>query len=101
MCSQFIDRLDAIEQPDGKTLLDRTMVLSGSGMGNGSSHNNKNLPLVLAGGGFRHGSHLAMPSVDHQRVPLCNLYTTLLQRFGVEIDRFNLATGTINGLELA
>ena len=99
--ARFISRLDAIEQPGGQTLLDRTMVLLGSGMGNGSSHSNKNLPLVLAGGGFRHGAHMVMPATDRQRIPLCNLFTTLLQRFGVEVDRFNVATGTINGLELA
>jgi hypothetical protein len=99
--ARFIDRLDSIDQPDGRSLLDHTMVLSGSGMGNGSSHSNKNLPIVLAGGGYRHGSHLVMPDAHHQRVPLCNLYTTMLQRFGVEIDRFNTASGTVNGLELA
>ena len=82
-----------MEDADGAPLLDRTMVLFGSGMGNGSSHSNKDLPILLAGGGFRHGGHKSYP--EDRRVPLCNLYTTMLQRFGVEIDRFNKASGTI------
>ncbi|QDT11768.1 DUF1552 domain-containing protein [Planctomycetes bacterium K23_9] len=99
--ARFIRRLDAIEQPDGRTLLDCTMVLSGSGMGNGSSHSNRDLPIVLAGGGFKHGHHLIMPKKSHLRVPLSNLFTTMLQRFGVETDRFNKSTGTLSRLELA
>jgi len=99
--ARFVEKLDAIGQPDGSSLLDRSMLLCGSGMGNGSSHSNKNLPIVLAGGGFKHGSHIALPNDGHRRIPLNNLYTTMLQRFGVEIERFNTGTGTINGLELA
>lgn len=90
---RFLDRLAGMEDPDGASLLDRTMVLFGSGMGNGSSHSNRDLPILLAGGGFRHGRHIRSPA--DRRVPLCNLFTRLLQRFGVEIDRFNKATGTI------
>lgn len=99
--ARFIRRLDSIGQPDGRTLLDCTMVLSGSGMGNGSSHSNRDLPIVLAGGGFQHGQHLVMPKESHIRVPLANLFLTMLQRFGVETERFNRSTGTLNGLELA
>ena len=99
--ARFIRRLDSVKQPDGRTLLDCTMVLSGSGMGNGSSHSNRDLPIILAGGGFRHGQHLVMPAKRHVRMPLSNLFTTMLQRFGVETDRFNKSTGTLTGLELA
>ncbi|MCB1121705.1 MAG: DUF1552 domain-containing protein [Verrucomicrobiae bacterium] len=98
---RFLDRLKEIKEPDGTSLLDRTMVLMGSGMGNGSSHSNKNLPVVLAGGGFKHGEHKIYPEVKHKRVPLCNLYGSMLQRFGLEIDTFNKGTGTLTGLELA
>ena len=91
--ARFVDRLTGMQDADGARMLDRTMVLFGSGMGNGSSHSNKDLPILLAGGGFRHGEHKAY-STD-RRTPLCNLYTTILQRFGVEIERFNKATGTI------
>ena len=64
-------------------------------MGNGSSHSNKNLPVLLAGGGFKHGEHESYPTSRHRRVPLANLFTTMLQRFGVETDKFNTATGTL------
>lgn len=82
---------------DGATLLDRTTVFLGSNLGDGSSHSVKNLPVLLAGGGFRHGQHLHF---DPQNPPpLCNLYVSMLQRLGVEVDRFSTGTRTLTGLE--
>jgi hypothetical protein len=100
--ARFLEKLQSLREPasDG-TLLDRTMVLLGSGMGNANAHTNTDLPLLLAGGGFRHGEHKAYPKDARRRVPLCNLYVSMLQRFGVETDRFSKATGTLSGLELA
>lgn len=95
---RFLDKLDAVKEPNGKTLLDNTMALFGSGMGNASSHSNKDLPLLLAGGGFKHGQHIRF---EKGKTPACNLFVSMLQRFGVETDEFNLSTGTLNGLELA
>ena len=81
----------------GATLLDRTMVFLGSNLGDGSSHSVKNLPVLLAGGGFRHGQHLHF---DPQNPPpLCNLYVSMLQRLGIEVDKFSSGTGTLTGLE--
>ncbi len=97
--AQFLDQLKSIRDVDGAPLLDRTIVVFGSGMGNGSSHSNKDLPLLLAGGGFRHGEHKVYPT--DRRVPACNLFTSMLQQFGVEVDRFNTASGTLTGLEVA
>jgi hypothetical protein len=77
------------------------MVLLGSGMGNANSHINSDLPIVLAGGGFRHGEHKSFPADSRRRVPLSNLYLTMLQQFGVEIDQFSMSTGTLTGLESA
>ena len=94
--ARFLKQLKSVEEPGGGTLLHRTMVLFGSGMGNGSSHSNKNLPILLAGGGFRHGEHKVYPQEPRRRVPLCNLYTTMLQRFGAEVERFNTASGTLS-----
>src|SRR3954470_8976153 len=86
-------------QEDGASLLDRTTVFLGSNLGDGSSHSVRNLPVLLAGGGFRHGQHLAF---DPQNPPpLCNLYVSLLQRLGVEVDKFSSGTGTLAGLEFA
>jgi hypothetical protein len=86
-------------QEEGSTLLDRTTVFLGSNLGDGSSHSVKNLPILLAGGGFKHGHHLAF---DPQNPPpLCNLYVSMLQRLGVESDKFGSSTGTLTGLEFA
>ena len=100
--ARFLEKLKNIRETgsDG-SLLDSTMVLMGSGMGNGNSHTNTDLPIILAGGGFRHGQYLQLPEESRRRVPLCNLYLSMLQRFGVETERFSNSTGTLTGLELA
>jgi hypothetical protein len=81
----------------GASLLDRTMVFLGSNLGDGNSHSVKNLPVLLAGGGFRHGKHLRFDPLNPP--PLCNLYVSMLQRLGIETDRFSSGTGTLTGLE--
>ena len=82
-----------------ETLLDRTMVLYGSNLGNANTHVTTNLPVLFAGGGFKHGQHLAF---DRDRnYPLPNLFVNILQRFGIEADRFASSTGTMRGLEMA
>jgi len=83
---------------DGETLLDRTMVFYGSAMGNANAHSNENLPVLLAGGGFKHGQHLAF---DRKRnYPLPNLFVSMLQRLGLPADKFATSTGTMRGLDL-
>ena len=83
---------------ENDTLLDRTMVLYGTCMGNANAHSNTNLPTLLAGGGFKHGQHLAF---DTQRnYPLPNLYVSMLQRLGIGTDKFASSTGTMRGLEM-
>ena len=79
-------------------LLDSTQILFGSGMSDGSAHTNRNLPILVAGGGYKHQTHLAMPEEPGRRVPLCNLYLTMAQRFGAETGTFGNSRGTINGL---
>jgi hypothetical protein len=81
------------------SLLDRTIVLFGSNLGNASSHNNKNMPIIVAGGGFQHGQHLAFDPLKNP--PLCNLYVQLLRRLGANVDSFGSSNGTIPGFELA
>ncbi|MFT5525259.1 MAG: hypothetical protein ACI9HK_003226 [Pirellulaceae bacterium] len=85
-------------QEADSSLLDRTTVFLGSNLGNGSSHSPRNLPVFLAGGGFRHGQHLAFDPQDPP--PLCNLYVSMLQRLGIEVDNFATSTGTLSGLEM-
>jgi hypothetical protein len=83
---------------EGVSLLDRTTVFLGSNLGNASYHSTTNLPVLLAGGGFRHGQHLAFDPKDHP--PLCNLYVSMLQRLRIDVDKFGSSTGTLNGLEM-
>jgi hypothetical protein len=98
--SRFLAKLGQLKSADDRPLLDSTMVLCGSGMGNASSHSNKNLPILLAGGGFKHGQHVIAPQESHRRTPLCNLFTTMLQQFGCEeIEKFSRATGTMSELQ--
>lgn len=100
--ARFLDKLQSIQEPDtDKSLLESTMVLFGSGMGNGNAHVNKDLPLVLAGGGFKHGEHKVYPEEEIRRVPLCNLFLSMLQRFGVATDSFGTSTGALTGLDFA
>ena len=85
-------------QEEGETLLDRTMVFFSSNLGNASSHSCRNLPVLFAGGGFRHGQHLAFDPASPP--PLSNLYVTMLQRLGIETDAFGSSTGTLTGMEV-
>lgn len=82
---------------EGDTLLDRTAVFLGSNLGSGNSHSCKNLPVLVAGGGFRHGKHLAFDAKSPP--PLSNLYVSMLQRMGIETDKFASSTGTLTGLD--
>jgi hypothetical protein len=83
-------------QEGGDRLLDRTMILFGSNMGDSNTHVNTNLPILLAGGGLSHNQHIAF-SRDRNR-PLCDLFVTVLQQFGVDVDSFGSSTGSLSEL---
>ena len=89
--------LKAVKE-DGESLLDRTMVLYGTNLGNANTHVTTNLPTLFAGGGFRHGQHLGFDT--EYNYPLPNLFVSMLQRMGIESDRFASATGTMRGLDM-
>ena len=98
LIAELLEDMKAFEE-DGETLLDRTMILYGSNLGNAHAHTCLNLPTLFAGGGFKHGQHLAF---DTQRnYPLPNLFVSMLQRMGIEKDKFASSTGTMSGLEFA
>lgn len=78
-------------------LLDETMVLMTSNLGNASSHDTRNMPVLFAGGGFKHGQHLAFD--QNNNYPLPNLFVSALQRLGLEEDSFATSSGTMTGLE--
>ena len=90
--SRFLKRLSGMETESG-SILDSTAVLFGSGMGNGSSHTNTDLPIVLAGGGYDSGEYRQVASNGVQKIPLCNLFVDIAQRSGVETDSFGTSTG--------
>jgi hypothetical protein len=80
------------------TLLDRTTIVVTSNLGSGNSHSNKDLPVLLAGGRFRHGQHLA---IEPGTVPLCNLYVSVLNQLGFEDKSFGTSTGRLKGLVIS
>jgi hypothetical protein len=92
----LMQKLKAKEER-GVPLLDQTMLLFGSNLGNSNSHDTRNLPILLAGGGFKHGRHVAFDANKNER--LCNLFVTMLQRLGVETDAFGSSTGALTGFE--
>src|ERR1041384_3909233 len=88
-----------VVREDDEPLLDRTMILYGSNLGNANTHVTTNMPTILAGGGFHHGQHIAF-AMQHN-YPLPNLFVSMLQRMALETDRFASSTGTMKGLEFA
>jgi len=89
---KFLTRLSKLNDGE-RSLLDSTMVLFGSGMGDANSHKNSDLPIVLAGGGYQHGEFRKVPLEGNRKTPLCNLFVDILQRMGVESDHFGNSTG--------
>ena len=81
---------------EGESLLDRTIVFFSSNLADASKHSVKNMPVLLVGGGFQHGQHLAFD--ENKNPPLCNLYVSMLQQMGIEADKFASSTGTLSGL---
>ena len=93
----FLNQLTETKEA-GQPLLDRTMVLYGTCMGSANSHSNVNLPVLLAGGGFKHGQHLAFDK--NNNYPLTNLYVSMLQRLGIEAGTFSTSKGTMKGMDM-
>ena len=95
----LLTALKAKKEGNG-SLLDNTMVLFGSNLGNSNSHDTKNLPLLLAGGGFRHGQHIALDTKNN--TPFCNLFVQMIQRMNIEADSFGSSTkASVPGLQVA
>jgi hypothetical protein len=96
LANLFAD-LKAVSE-DGESLLERTMILYGSNLGDANAHSTTNLPTLFAGGGFRHGQHLAFDRA--QNYPLPNLFVSVLQRMGLDEEQFASSTGAMRGLEM-
>ncbi|HEY1080612.1 MAG TPA: DUF1552 domain-containing protein [Prosthecobacter sp.] len=89
---KFLTRLSKMQDGE-RTLLDSTAVLFGSGMSDANSHKNTDLPIILAGGGYKHGEFRQVPRDGINKVPLCNLFVDIAQKMGVETDSFGSSTG--------
>lgn len=95
--NRFLRQLKTIQE-QAQPLLDHTCVLFGSNLGNASAHDWRNLPILVAGGGYRHGSYVAHD--PQANTPLSNLFVELAQRMGVEQDHFGSSTAAgVRGLE--
>ena len=94
----FLQRLKSSRQSDGTSLLDTSAVLYGSGMGDANTHNNSRLPIIVAGGSFRHGAYHAIDrDNENSATPLLgDLFLTLMHAMGVERDRFGSAKRNMN-----
>lgn len=92
----FLDQLKTKKGTDGGSLLDETIVLVGTGMGDASRHSNHNLPTIVAGGGFRHGQHLRTDTSKPNSHLLGDLYLTLSEKLGLEMSSFSNASHTMN-----
>jgi hypothetical protein len=93
LLAEFLNKMNATPDGDG-SLLSHSMILYGSGMGNGDVHDHVNLPVLVAGGGagrLKGGRHIRY----EQPTPLANLHLTLLEKAGVRTDRFGDSEGTI------
>lgn len=98
LLANLFARLKSVKE-EGDRLFDRSMILYGSNLGNANTHVTTNLPTLFAGGGFKQGQHLAFDT--ERNYPLPNLFVSMLQRMGLEADRFASSTGSMRGLDLA
>lgn len=96
--SRFLSLLRATPDSQGQSLLDTTVVLFGSGMGNASSHSSRNLPVMVAGGNLQHGNHHRFDRNGRDGRPLADLFVTILQQLGIATDKFSTSTGNLNHL---
>jgi len=94
--AEFLQKLAAAKEGNG-SLLDHSLYLYGSGMGNPNVHDHGNLPVIVAGGaagGMKGGRHIRFS----KPTPLANLHLTLLDKVGVKLDRFADSSGKVDGL---
>ncbi|QDV40559.1 hypothetical protein Enr13x_03650 [Stieleria neptunia] len=92
----LIEKMDRVEQADGTSLLDNTLFTYGSGLGDGSTHQYNDLPIIVAGGGksVQSGQHINLP----EGTPLANLWLTQARMMGLDMKRFADSTGTVDPL---
>ena len=92
----FLEKLQNQTDANNQSLLDSTIVLLGTGMGDASRHSNRDLPTLVAGGGLKHGQHVKAKNQSGKDRLLGDLYITLMQQLGLEIDTFSNASHNLN-----
>jgi len=98
--AKFLKQLKSSPDRDGGSLLDTTITIIGSAMGDASKHTRENYPLLVAGGGFKHQRHVSCASADVPNQMACDLYVTVLQQLGFEVDQFSTSKSNLNGILL-
>jgi hypothetical protein len=93
--ARFLDKLVGTSE-NGASLLDSTQILFTSNLGDASAHSSSNLPVLLAGGGYKHQGHVSYGNETNK--PLCNLYVRMLQQAGVETDSFGSSDGCVSDI---
>lgn len=94
----LLEKMEAVKEADGSSLLDNTLFTYGSGLGDGSTHQYNDLPIIVAGSGggkFKTGQHINMP----EGTPLANLWLTQARALGLGIDRFADSSGEIGAVK--
>jgi Protein of unknown function (DUF1552) len=94
--ARFLKALKDTPDAEGGTLLDSTVTIIGSAIGDAATHVRTNYPLLVAGGGFAHRRHLACEEASGGHEMACDLYVSVLQRLGFEDDRFSTSTSNLN-----
>ena len=93
--NQFLNTLNE-DKEGAKSLLDSTTILVGSNLGNASNHDTRNLPIILAGGGYKHQPKLSFNSNDN--TPLCQLYLSIFDHMGFEVEEFGGQKKRLSGI---
>lgn len=94
--ARFVRTLDTHRDAEGKSLLDSTAIVYGSGMGDSNTHDNTNLPTLVAGGGLNHGNHWAHDRNSNNPRLLGDLYISVMQQLGMDVDQFAGASRNLN-----
>ncbi len=96
--ARFLQALKDTQDVDGRSMLDSTVTLIGSAMGDAAAHRRTNYPLFVAGGGFKHRRHVTCGDGAVKNTMACDLYVTVLQQLGFEVDKFSTSESDLNGV---
>jgi len=96
--ARFLKALSEAQDVDGRSMLDSTVTLIGSAMGDAAAHRRTNYPLLVAGGGFNHRRHISCGDGTVANTMACDLYVTVLQQLGFEVDKFSTSESDLNGV---